>query len=139
MQTYEGRETLIELKPDCIRDILIAIRDCPESGQLVFSSFDEMRELLDLEQYSAVEIEYHARECDMEGLLTGTVFGCSGDFLVSGITPMAHRFLDAAKRPGVWPRFKARSLKGGEKMVDTLFGIAQSIAVDAISTQFGLR
>jgi len=115
MLQAERRCVTLKLNPDCTRDILLALEGVIENGreQLMFESFDDVKESLCLDKYSAEEIEYHLRQCDMSGLLVGSRFPCSGEFLITDISPKAHQFLANTRPKTIWERAKTIGKKAG--------------------------
>lgn len=136
----ERRCVTLKLNPDCTRDILLALEAFIENGrvQFTFESFNDVKEILHLDEYSADEIEYHLRQCDMSGLLVGSGFPCSGGFQIIDISPQAHQFLANTRPKTIWERAKAIGKKAGVMELNSLMAVAQSLASKAIEAQLGL-
>lgn len=130
----------LKLNPDCTRDILLALEDFIKNGrvQFTFESFDDVKETLQLDEYSVDEIEYHLRQCDMSRLLVGSRFPCSGGFLITDISPKAHQFLANTRPKTMWEKVKSVGKKAGIMELNSLMAVAQELASKVIESQLGL-
>lgn len=124
----------MKLNPDCTRDILMALEQLSTSGGIsyIFQSFEELRDDLGLSAYSADEIEYHLRQCDMSGMLVGASFGASGSFVARDISPKAHEFLANIRSDTVYRAVKEKLSKVGIFSMKAIVDVATAVASEYI-------
>lgn len=124
--------------PDCIRDVLLSLEHLSVNGRetFTFESFEALRELLHLEAYSVDEIEYHLRQCDMDGMLVGAKFGCHGDFYVRDISPKAHEFLANIRDEQQWGKVKSILSSIRSYSLSAIGATAEGVTSAAISAHF---
>lgn len=125
----------MKLNPDCIRDTLMALEGVSTTGGVTytFASFEDFKGAASLEAYSADEIEYHLRQCDMCGFLVGARFGADGSFSVRDISPSAHEFLANIRSDTVYNAAKGKLAKAGVFSLKALVEVAASVAGEYIA------
>ena len=131
----------MRLNPDCIRDILLSLENLPDNGRTSFSfeNFDDVREHLHLNLYSADEIEYHLRQCSMNDMLVGEKFGCDGQFVITDISPKAHEFLANIRDERQWHTVKSTLSAIRSCSLSAISSIAEGVTASAISAYFSGR
>lgn len=125
----------MKLNPDCVRDILLSVENVCDMENL-FSFPNDKTELL--EKYNNSEIEYHARQCNLAGLLYNYKASVSGGFIVIDLTPHGHEFLANIRDDSIWHDVKEVSAKVGTKSLSSLLQIASGIVSEIIKTQLGI-
>lgn len=125
----------MRLNPDCIRDILLSLEQLIITGGMTFTfnDFEELREYLHLEAYTADEIEYHLRQCDMNGMLVGASFSLDGGFNIRDLSPHAHEFLANIRSKSTYNIVKDILLKAGVFSLKAVVDVAASVATKHIS------
>ena len=126
----------MRLNPDCIRDLLMEI----EKTCTIYSGFDSMHHIENLiTKYSKAELAYHARQCNLAGLLYNYKATISGDWMIGDLTPKGHEFLANIREDTIWHNVKEISTKIGSKSVSALSQIASGVITEIIRSQLGLR
>ena len=124
----------MKLNPDCVRDVLMALEGITDGRtSYTFGSFEAFKENFSLAAYTADEVEYHLRQCDMNGFLSGAKFSTSGGFTVVDISPRAHEFLANIRSDTVYKATKERLGKIGVCSLKALVDVAKSVAAEVIS------
>ena len=123
----------MRLNPDCIRDVLMALEGITDGRtSYIFHSFEGFIDHFDLTSYTADEIEYHLRQCDMNGFLVGAQFSCSGEFIIIDISPKAHEFLANIRSDTVYKAVKERLGKIGVSSLKALVDVGKTVAAEFI-------
>ena len=125
----------MKLNPDCIRDTLMALEGVSTTGGVTYTfvSFEDFKDAVSLEAYSADEVEYHLRQCDMCGFLVGARFGADGGFSGRYITPSGHEFLANIRSDTVYNAAKGKLAKAGVFSLKALVEVAASVAGEYIA------
>lgn len=128
----------MKLNPDCVRDVLLSLEQLSDNGRVTFTfeSFDFLREQLHLESYSTDEIEYHLRQCAMNGMLIGARFGSDGWFSIVDISPKAHEFLANIRDDQQWGKVKKGLSAIRNYSLSAIGAIAEGVTSSAISAYF---
>lgn len=126
----------MKLNPDCTREILLAIESVCDIEH--YFDFDTDREAV-AGGFSPDEVLYHARQCDLAGMLYKCQFDLSGGFTVSDLSPKGHEFLANIREDTIWNSVKAVSAKVGSKSIGAISQIATSVIAEIIKTQLGLH
>lgn len=126
----------MKLNPDCIRDILLAIESVCDTGHY----FDSREDLKTIQgNYTDEEIAYHARQCDLAGMLYKFRRGIDGGWEAQDLTPKGHEFLANIREDTIWNNVKMVSSKIGSKSLSAIYQIASSVISEIIKYQFGLH
>lgn len=93
----------MKLNPECLRDILLYVEN---------ADFDETVSIPDLfnefkDIYSENEIKYHIQQCKLNDFFTKiTIYDNYTQGIIYGLTPKAHKFLDAVHSEKVVEKLK---------------------------------
>ncbi len=120
----------IQLSPDCVRDILLAVEQM-EYGRMI--PISKLRSAL--KGYSEDEIAYHCLKLSEAGFLVVYQPDIDGVRLpthVEDITYDGHQFLATVRPDTVWQSTKQAAVKVGVFSIKTLFDIAVGISGDLI-------
>lgn len=124
----------MKLNPDCVRDVLMALEGITDGRtSYTFGSFEAFKENFSLAAYTADEVEYHLRQCDLNGFLVGARFGASGEFTVIDLSPRAHEFLANIRSETIYKATKERLGKVGVFSLKALVDVAKSVAAEVIA------
>lgn len=124
----------MKLNPDCIRDVLMALEGITDGRtSYTFHGFEGFIDYFNLTSYTADEIEYHLRQCDRNGFLVGSQFGCSGEFTIIDISPKAHEFLANIRSDTVYKAVKERLGKIGVFSLKALVDVGKAVATEFIT------
>lgn len=100
----------MKLNPECLRDILLYVEN---------ADFDETVSIPDLfnefkDIYSENEIKYHIQQCKLNDFFTKiTIYDNYTQGIIYGLTPKAHKFLDAVHSEKVVEKLKKHLQKVG--------------------------
>lgn len=123
----------MRLNPDCIRDVLMALEGITDGRtSYTFGSFEGFNDYFGLTAYTADEVEYHLRQCGLNGFLVGAQFGADGGFTVIDISPRAHEFLADIRSETVYKAAKEQLGKIGVFSLKALVDVAKSVAAGLI-------
>lgn len=126
----------MRLNPDCTRAILLAVEETCDMGTRFVSNYhkDSIRG-----DFSADEIAYHVRQCDLSGMLYEYKTFIGGEFQITDLAPRGHAFLANIREDTIWNSVKSVSAKIGTKSLDALVQIASSVVTELIKSQLELR
>lgn len=126
----------MKLKPDCTRDILIAIEDVVDlQTKFVYTPGEKAPD--SLKNYSPDEIAYHIRQCDLSGFLIGCEIFCYGGLItVQDLTPAGHEFLANTRKNSIWEKVKEIGDEVGSDSLKSLAEIARQVIVQLIRSKF---
>lgn len=126
----------MKLNPDCIRDILLTVESLPNMQH--FYRFDKETMPILLPNYSIDEVQYHIRQCDLNGYLYQVSHFQNGDYTVCDLTPKGHDFLANIRSDTIWNDVKEISAKVGTKSISALSQIATGVITALIQHQLGI-
>ncbi|QHZ45880.1 DUF2513 domain-containing protein [Bacillus sp. NSP9.1] len=121
----------MELKHDCIRDLLLALEK--NLGLYRALKKSEILEMESLKKYSLEDIVYTISKLKEAGYIKAK-FYLGGEFLVSEITYDGHQFLDNVRDPEVWAMTKTSASKVGGASLNIL----KEIALTYVKQKLGL-
>lgn len=124
----------MRLNPDCIRDILLALEECPGANPQLFYTHGTSNKYLD--KYSHDEILYHINQCELSGLLTKVSWCLGGTCIMHDLSPLGHEFLADIRSDTNWNKTKDIAKKVGSSSLNTLKDIATGVISDLIKSQF---
>ena len=126
----------MKLNPDCTRAVLLAVESVCDTWHF----FDSR---VDLDKvpgnFSPAEIAYHARQCNLAGMLYKYQQDSPDAWVASDLTPAGHEFLANIREDTIWSHVKAVSAKVGSESLRALAQIASSVVAEVIKSQLGLR
>lgn len=111
----------MRLNPDCVRDILLYIEENEDS---VFHAEDPFL------GYDFKTFSYHAKQCNVAGLLQGYNEYIDGSIYIEDLSPLGHQFLAKTRDNTKWQKFLKMS---GEVVLSTITGIVSSVLEAEIS------
>ncbi len=128
----------MRLNPDCIRDLLMGLEQLSDTGRVtyIFDNIAAVQKHLHLESYSTNEIEYHLRQCEMNGMLVGAKFGSDGCFAILDISPKAHEFLANIRDDKQWGAVKKGLSAIRNYSLSAIGAIAEGVTSSAINAYF---
>lgn len=126
----------MKLNPDCTRAILLAVEEMCDAGH--YFSFEQDAGAIKGD-FAADEIAYHARQCDLSGMLCNFKRDITGNFTITDLSPKGHEFLADIRSDTVWNNVKAVSAKVGSKSLTAISKIATSVISEIIKSQLGLH
>ena len=128
----------MKLNPDCIRDILMAIEDVTEYNA-AFEYTPNDQDHKGLTKYSAGEVLYHIRQCELAGLVVDVEHAFSGELMIVGdLSPAGHEFLANTRKSAVWEGVKGVAGEIGSNSLSTLVEIAKQAVLALIKQRFGI-
>lgn len=126
----------MKLNPDCTRSILMAVEEICDMDHYFDSQFDIGKIG---GPYSAEEIAYHARQCEMAGMFYKFKCRIDGEWEVVDLTTAGHEFLANIREDTIWNNVKNISAKIGSKSLGAISQIAAAVVSEIIKAQLGLR
>ncbi len=120
----------MKLNPDCIRAILLAVENTCDMEHY-FSSAEDMDKIQG--DFSAEEIAYHVRQCDLAGML----YNCKRKdgvciFSIGDLTPAGHEFLANIRDDSIWKSVKDVARKVGAKSTAAIAQVAKIVVTELI-------
>lgn len=122
------------LKPDCIRDILLAVEACPFSEYLNLDKLDAM-----LPDHSYDDIWYTCLKLEEGGYLSLMTVTVSMSYrpgikCIIDLTYQGHEFLNSVRDPKRWQKLKCVAEGVKDYSLSALQSIAEGMTSAAIST-----
>ncbi len=122
----------MKLNIDCVRAILLKVEEtCDITQGYIYDSSDTFDG-----NFTAEEIAYHARQCELSGLFYKYSPALNGKWSVVDLSPAGHKFLADIRANGVWSRVKEICANLGTKSLSAVTQIASAIVTDLIKSQF---
>lgn len=120
------------LDHDCVRDILLAVEQCPFNQTLNLEKLEAL-----LPDYSVETIWYACLKMGEGGLLemmTVPLYGSDmpGIKQITCMTYDGHEFLDTIRKKTIWEKVKDIAIKSGAGSIKFLGEIAKEVAKDAL-------
>lgn len=114
----------MQLNPNCIRDILIAIE--AHSDFYTRAKYKVEDPFPELSSYAHPEILYHIRQCEQSGLIQEVHYYDNGKHTdISDLTPAGHEFLANIRNDSVWKKVMS---KGAGASLSILIELAKQVA-----------
>lgn len=126
----------MRLNMDCVRDLLLLFEEKTEPHSCLSYSPQEIS--AELPDYSTKEILYHVSQCAAADMFRGYQEDCSGNFLLSDLSPKAHEFLANTREEGVWNKTKKIAKDVGSTSLNALCQIASGVVSAIIQSKLGL-
>lgn len=126
----------MKLNPDCIRDILLVIESLPDMKH--YYRFDSETIPTLFPSYSIMEVQYHIRQCDLNGFLFNVSHFQNGDYTVYDLTPSGHEFLANIRNDTFFQKVKDIGKDLGLSSLKDITQIATSCATLLIKSHFNL-
>ena len=126
----------MKLKPDCVRDILLAVEDSTDYyTPFLYVPEHEVHEKL--QKYTHNEIAYHAHQCHLAGLIHGYDANLSAAFIrIEDLSPAGHEFLANTRKNSVWEKVKEIGDEIGSDSAKSLAEIAWQMVLQLIRSKF---
>lgn len=124
----------MKLNPDCIRDVLLAVENCPFNECLNLDKLENQ-----LPDYTVEDLWYTCLKLE-EGnylSLTTIMYGGSnrpGITSIGDLTYQGHEFLNSIRKPTVWDKVKNVANSCENYSLKTLGIIGQELAKNAIQS-----
>ncbi len=116
--------------PEIIRALLLQIE-----ADADLNGISRCRLSLSLDGTNEEQVLYHLRQLVLDGYIDEGELTQSGDFVLRGLSPKAHDFLDATRDESIWKAVKKKVQEvGGGATIDTM----KAVAVDYLKTQLGV-
>ncbi|MEK3817447.1 DUF2513 domain-containing protein [Bacillus sp. FSL K6-1284] len=121
----------MELKHDCVRDLLLTLEDNLKLNSTLSTS--EITALPTMKDYSPADVVYTINKLNEAGFIKSHSY-MGGGLDVSDITYYGHQFLDNIRDPDIWAKTKdtAAKVKGAS------LSILGEVAVSYIKQKLGL-
>ncbi|MEX3912857.1 DUF2513 domain-containing protein [Bacillus paralicheniformis] len=115
----------MELKIDCVRDILISIEKNLGYGETL--PLNDLKNMPLLKNYDLDDVRYSLDRLKEENYIDSTP-DLLDEVIISSLTFNGHQFLDSIRNDGVWKETKSRLAKiGGAASISTISTVASSI------------
>ena len=126
---------LVELNPDCVRDILLDVEriDCPRANYRYPADSKVV-----IERYSADVVAYHIQQCIYSGFFVNPKSYMRGSLYIQSLSPKGHEFISNIREDTVWNKTKTVASKIGFKSLDVLVQIASNVITELIKSSCGL-
>ncbi|HCI18409.1 MAG TPA: hypothetical protein DFH32_07320 [Lachnospiraceae bacterium] len=134
---YERRTISMQLNPNCVRDVLIAVE--ANTGYNIYFDYPKERDNApSLSTYSDDEIRYHILQCAKANLIELKSRDLAGNLGITDLTPNGHEFLANIRSDTVWNNVKEVSSKIGSTSISALAQIASGTITALIKYQLGI-
>ncbi|MCY8738924.1 DUF2513 domain-containing protein [Bacillus haynesii] len=115
----------MELKIDCVRDILISIEKNLGYGETL--PLNDLKNMPLLKNYDLDDVRYSLDRLKEENYIDSTP-DLLDEVIISSLTFNGHQFLDSIRNDGIWKETKSRLAKiGGAASISTISTVASSI------------
>jgi len=115
----------LELKIDCVRDILISIEKNLGYGETL--PLNDLKNMPLLKNYDLDDVRYSLDRLKEENYIDSTP-DLLDEVIISSLTFNGHQFLDSIRNDGIWKETKSRLAKiGGAASISTISTVASSI------------
>ncbi len=127
----------MQLNPDCVRDILLAVEQmCDAKHEFRIDEDTNLSKIEFLKKYEWKEIEYHINQCNASGFFSKCTKNILGGFIIKDLSPGGHEFLQNIRNDSVFNKLKDSVKKGAsltlESLVKLAFKLAAEIALNQI-------
>ena len=119
----------MKLNPDCVRALLIAVESVCDIETCYFSNLHNQ---IIQGNYSDNEINYHARQCHLSGLIYDYTTTIDGNFYITDLSPAGHEFLANIRQDTIWKNIKSISAKVGSESLRSLTQISAMVISEII-------
>lgn len=129
----------MKFKPDCVRDILIAIESMDYG-----STYSIPKLNVTLPQYSAEELNYHCIHLIDAELINADSVDVPLSVLpevsrIYDLTYSGHQFLANIRSDNIWNGTKTVAAKIGSTALDALIQISSNVVTELIKAQFNIH
>jgi len=126
----------MKLNPDCVRDILLLVEQ--ETSLEEFLTVFPLTFPDSFKNYSAEEVMYHIKQCELSGFIEVASWYRGGGCLIKYLLPDGHQFLEDVRSDNNWDKTKSIATTVGTYSLDALKQIASGVIQAVVKAQLGL-